>query len=340
MPNDKKPSVSILLPTYNGSIHLREQIESILAQTLSDFELVIVDDGSTDDSATICGDYRRRDRRVRILESAGNRGQKARLVELAGAARAPLIAFSDQDDIWHPEKLALLRDGLGDRGLAFGRSELVDGTGKQLGRTLTENFGPLPAPGDRLRLLFVPRISGHALVVRREIVTDMAFRRFQPFDWLIGLDALFSTGVAYVHDAIVYHRLHGGNQCNASVEQEIRGLQRLRPGRIYAELQSTRRRRFNFLERIEHLGFSPIIDEEARLMFSRAADRCRAAWLQPGDTIPFSDSKLREFLLDSLKPWAGTEEDWAVAVDHVTGLSKSQFHPRTLYQSAKTLFWY
>jgi glycosyltransferase involved in cell wall biosynthesis len=340
MSNDNKPSVSILLPTYDGAIHLREQIESILDQTLTDFELLIVDDGSTDDTPEICRHYERQDGRIRILESKGNRGQKARLLELAHAARAPLIAISDQDDVWHRDKMTLLRDRLGDRGLTFGRSELIDATGRQLNGTLAERFGPLPAPEDRLSLLFVPRISGHALLVRREIVTDMAFRRFPPFDWLLGLDALFSTGLAYVHDAIVYHRLHGGNQCNASVDLAITGLQRARPGRIYAELQSTRRRRFNFLGRVEHLAFSPAVDEDARNMFSRVADNCRASWFQPGTGFPFSDAKLRSFILGSLQPWSGSDADWAIAVDHVTGLTQSQFHPRSLYQSAKTLFWY
>src|SRR5688500_13988223 len=106
--NAALPAISILLPTYNGADFLREQLDSILGQTLADFELLIVDDGSTDATPAIVGEFARRDGRLRILPSEGNRGQKRRLAELLGAARAPLIAIADQDDIWDSQKLELL----------------------------------------------------------------------------------------------------------------------------------------------------------------------------------------------------------------------------------------
>jgi glycosyltransferase involved in cell wall biosynthesis len=334
------PAVSILLPTYNGARYLPEQIDSILAQSWSDFELVAVDDGSSDATPERLRSYAARDPRIRLLEPGGNLGQKERLAQLAREARAPLLSIADQDDVWEPERTRRLVEGLGGATLSYGRSELIDGDGKPLGRTLIENFGPPPAEGDRLALLFVPRVSGHCMLVRREAVTEMAFRRFQPFDWLIALEALFSGGLAYVDDAVVLHRLHGGNQCNAGVGSRPSPLQRLKPGRIYAEMQSTRRRRFNLVERLEHLGHSPVLDAERRNLFLRIASRCRDSWFQPGSGPPFVDRPLRRFLVDGLRPLAGSERDWFVAMDHITGLTQAQVHPRALYQSAKLLFWY
>jgi glycosyltransferase involved in cell wall biosynthesis len=334
------PALSILLPTYNGEPHLAEQLDSILGQSWSDFELLIVDDGSSDGSQALAESYARRDSRIRIVPSRGNAGQKARLHELVGEARAPLLSIADQDDIWEPERTRLLVERLGGNALSYGRSDLVDAGGAPLGRSLIENFGPPPDAGDRLALLFVPRVSGHGMVVRRETVTEMAFRRFQPFDWLIALDALFSRGIVYVDNAVVHHRLHDANQCNRSVGDRPTPLQRLRPGRIYAEMQSTRRRRFNLVERLEHLGHSPVLEGDTARRFAALAERCREAWFQPGTAPPFADTKLRRYLVETLKPLAGSERDWQIAADHITGLTQSQFHPRALYQSAKLLFWY
>lgn len=334
------PALSILLPTYDGEAHLAEQLDSILGQDWDDFELLIVDDGSSDGTPALLEAYAARDRRIRIVPSAGNLGQKARLAQLVGEARGALISVSDQDDVWHAQRTRRLIEGLGAGALSYGRSELTDGEGRPMGRTLIENFGAPPDPADRLALLFIPRVSGHAMVVRREAVADLAFRRFQPFDWLIALDALFSAGIAYVDEAIVYHRLHGANQNNGAVGQRVRGLQRWRPGRIYAELQSTRRWRYNLLERLEHLAYSEVIEPATRQRFARIAARCRWCWFEPGTGWPFADAGLRAEILEALKPLAGSERDWAVAVDHVTGLTRSQIHPASLYRSSKLLFWY
>src|SRR5688500_7063988 len=108
-----EPSVSVVLPTFNGEQFLAEQLQSIVGQTFSDFELLIVDDGSFDVSREIARRFAHEDSRVRLLPSRGNRGQKARLIELIAASKAPLIAISDQDDVWDKWKLERLASSLG-----------------------------------------------------------------------------------------------------------------------------------------------------------------------------------------------------------------------------------
>src|SRR5687767_9524988 len=100
MTEDPDPSISILLPTFNGEHYLAEQLDSIFGQTFRDFELLVIDDGSTDHTRAILADYAARDRRMKILPSKygdtkyrdtiPNRGQKHRLIELLRAARGPL----------------------------------------------------------------------------------------------------------------------------------------------------------------------------------------------------------------------------------------------------------
>src|SRR4051794_37226143 len=151
------PALSILLPTYNGEPHFTAQIESILAQSWEDYELLIVDDGSTDSTPAIAAAFAARDPRIRLVESAGsNAGQKARLIQLLRASRAPLISIADQDDVWDRERTRRLIEALGDKALAYGRSDLIDGEGRPLGVNLAANFGGAPEPGDRIALLFTP----------------------------------------------------------------------------------------------------------------------------------------------------------------------------------------
>jgi glycosyltransferase involved in cell wall biosynthesis len=329
------PAVSILLPAWNGATFLAEQLDSILAQSLGDFELLVVDDGSTDATPEILAGYAARDRRIRLLPAAGNRGQKARLLELLGEARAPLVAVSDQDDVWDPGKLAALAAGLGDAALAFGRSDLIDSTGAPLGRTLLESCGSLPGEA-RISLFFSAQVSGHAMLVRREAVTETAFRRAEPYDWLISLDSALSGGIRYVDEAVVRHRMHGANQSNASFEHRVRGLARLRPARVREALRSIARRRYHFVQRLEHVAHSPVVPEAARRDFARLEAWCREAWFSPG----FSGRGLSARLLGTLRPYSAGERDWAVAVDHVTGLTQGAWHPRSAYQTAKAILWY
>ena len=93
------------MPVYNGERFLAQAIDSILAQTLSDFEFIIVDDGSTDGSAEIIRDYAQRDERIRLVQHGVNRGQASALNSGIAAARAKYIALIDSDDLCLPERL-------------------------------------------------------------------------------------------------------------------------------------------------------------------------------------------------------------------------------------------
>jgi hypothetical protein len=98
------PAVSVLMPVYNGAPFLRESIDSVLAQDMSAFELLIVDDSSTDDSPVILAGYR--DERIVLRRNAVNRGLFANLNALARLARAPLLKTWCQDDVMQSQCLA------------------------------------------------------------------------------------------------------------------------------------------------------------------------------------------------------------------------------------------
>jgi glycosyltransferase involved in cell wall biosynthesis len=103
-----RPRVSVVCPFFNAEIYLAEAIESVLAQDYSDFELLLVDDGSTDRSTSIAADYAAREsERIFYLEHPGHQNRGATASRNAGlrAARGELVAFIDSDDRWRPSKL-------------------------------------------------------------------------------------------------------------------------------------------------------------------------------------------------------------------------------------------
>ncbi|MGD9333164.1 MAG: glycosyltransferase [Desulfobacterales bacterium] len=93
--------VSVIIPTYNRAWCLSEAIDSVLAQTFQDMELIVVDDGSTDDTDTILAGY---GGQARLLRQT-NQGVSAARNHGMRYARGDLLAFLDSDDLWHPDKL-------------------------------------------------------------------------------------------------------------------------------------------------------------------------------------------------------------------------------------------
>ena len=103
------PAVTILVASYNYARFLGETLESALAQTYGNFELLVVEDGSTDGSLELAQQYAATDTRVRVLRHAdgGNHGLPASLALGLAHARGECVAFLESDDRWHPDSLRL-----------------------------------------------------------------------------------------------------------------------------------------------------------------------------------------------------------------------------------------
>ena len=97
MSENKSPLVSVIVPVYNAERYLHKCIDSILSQTMSDFELLLVDDGSNDASGNICDDYAEKDARVRVFHKANGGVSSARNTGLDNAA-GEWVTFCDADD--------------------------------------------------------------------------------------------------------------------------------------------------------------------------------------------------------------------------------------------------
>ena len=128
------PKISVVLPVYNGAPRLPETIDSILGQSEQDFELIAVDDGSTDATPSILRSYASGDPRIRSVTQA-NAGLTRALVRGCEAARAPFIARQDCGDISRPDRLRRMLDLLAEAPhcvVAAGECEFVGPAGESL----------------------------------------------------------------------------------------------------------------------------------------------------------------------------------------------------------------
>lgn len=120
--------VSIIMPAYNAEKHITECIESILVQSYDNWELIIVNDGSTDGTAGICSRYAESDKRIRILHQK-NKGVSAARNTGMKIASGEYIAFADADDILPPKSLEVRIKLIRDADLIIGGYELFDENG-------------------------------------------------------------------------------------------------------------------------------------------------------------------------------------------------------------------
>lgn len=97
--------VSIITPCYNSEAYIEETYQSIAAQTYTDWEWIVIDDSSTDDSVSVIKSIRSKDSRVRLLSNTGNKGPGGARNTGIKAANRRFIAFIDSDDLWFPEFL-------------------------------------------------------------------------------------------------------------------------------------------------------------------------------------------------------------------------------------------
>src|SRR5437868_2002167 len=99
----KNPLVSVVIPTYNSASFLSQSIESVLQQTYDNFEVIVIDDGSTDNTEAVLSDYKDA---IHYIKKNNGGPSGARNLGIA-EAKGEFIAFQDSDDLWLPEKLQL-----------------------------------------------------------------------------------------------------------------------------------------------------------------------------------------------------------------------------------------
>lgn len=217
-----RANVSVVMATYNGGAFLREQLLSLRAQTQPPAELVVADDGSTDSTLEVIRDaLAGAPFSVHLHRNGLNKGYRRNFIEAASLASAPLVAFCDQDDVWHPNKLARMSRAFDDPAvmLAYHNASIIDCQGRTNGQLYGPNGGRKRSESS---LTDPWSFSlGFTQIFRRELCT---FTPLQPFSrdflfprerlahdqWFFFLASCLGR-VAFVDEDLVAYRQHSDN---------------------------------------------------------------------------------------------------------------------------------
>ena len=215
---DRPPLISIALATYNGSRFLREQLDSIYAQTWPNIEVVACDDCSSDDTEAILEEYRQR-HGLRYEVNKRNLGFVRNFEKVMSLCRGEFIALADQDDVWFPEKLERLMAGIGSASLVYSDAFLIDDEGRELPGSLIATSGVLPVTGTSFSYFVCNScVTGCTALFRRDLLdTALPIPECETYhDWWLALVASKRDGVCYLPERLVRYRQHAANQAGAS----------------------------------------------------------------------------------------------------------------------------
>lgn len=166
------PAISVVMPVYNVEAYIAQAIQSVLDQSFTDFELIIVDDGGTDNSVSIAQSFD--DERIRIIHQA-NRGLPGARNTGIAHSRAPLIALLDSDDIYHKDKLQLHHVHMRaspDVGVSYAGSRMIDANGDVMAVAMRPKLTNI-TPADIFSRN--PVGNGSAAVLRRSAIDLAAY---------------------------------------------------------------------------------------------------------------------------------------------------------------------
>ena len=209
-PNGQNRNISVVMCTYNGDRYLREQIESILRQAYPILELIVQDDGSTDNTCSIVEEYTAQYPFVKLYRNERQIGINQNFFSAMQRAQGDLIAISDQDDIWEDNKLEVQVNAIGDKMCCAGKSApFASVNGVFVSSDLR------PCNYNLLRLLFVGAFAGHSMLITRALLNEtLHLSPFFParyYDITLALVAAAHNSIAYVESILVRHRRHLNN---------------------------------------------------------------------------------------------------------------------------------
>lgn len=229
------PVVTVVTPCYNGAKYLKETIESVLAQTFTDWEMIIVDDCSKDNSVDIIKQYADCDSRVKYLSTPNNTGSPAIPRNLGmEAASGKYIALLDSDDIWYPTKLfnQVMQLENNQYQIMYSDGDMIDENGKKL-RSINKG-----RKCDYWGTLKENELSCSAAIFRKDMIGNIRFQNMGKEDFVFWLELLRTTkATAYNTGTREYaYRIITGSRSrnkNAIIQQQWHVLRKVEKLNIF-----------------------------------------------------------------------------------------------------------
>lgn len=248
--------ISIALASYNGSKYIREQLDSILAQTYQDFELIICDDCSTDNTWQILEEYAQKDSRIRIFENGKNLGFKKNFEKAISLCSGEYIALSDQDDIWTENHLEVLLNNIDNYSLACGNCLLIDKGGNSMQEKLNENEGFFLFESSKF--IYRSLLKGNCLQGANMLLDREFAKKCIPIPrgvlyhdaWFVAC-ACLDKGINYSFDVINKYRQHGGNVTFAAHNKKNKNCLRKLHSMFDLIINGSKTDRFYYIEALK-----------------------------------------------------------------------------------------
>lgn len=194
--------VSIVMCTYNGEKYIREQLDSIIAQTYPIYELIIQDDGSTDNTMSIVREYEAKYSFVKSFVNSVNLGFNKNFESACMRTTGDFVAISDQDDIWYPDKIEKQVAAIGDHDICF----CCHHRGKSRENSI------LVKPQYALEALLFTGFAGHTMLLRRDFVQKKDnWISYIHYDWSLAINAQLGNGIIRIDKPLNWHRSHEGS---------------------------------------------------------------------------------------------------------------------------------
>ncbi len=217
------PLVSVIIPNYNYVSYVSEAIDSVLAQDYPNLEIIVVDDGSSDNSRSVIESYGGDVKGV----FQQNQGVAATRNNGVAACNGEFVAFLDADDAWMPTKLSRQIEKFADAhvGLVHVGVAEIDGSGAVVGENIAGREGKVAH--DLLLLRPVILGGGSGVMIRRRIFDEIGgfdTRLSTSADWELYYRIASRCEVAFVPEALVRYRFHGSNMHNniEAMEHDVR----------------------------------------------------------------------------------------------------------------------
>ena len=257
------PLVSVVMPVYNGEAYLAEAIDSILAQTLRDFELLIIDDGSTDRSSEIIDSYGQLDSRIRHIRLEENMGQAFARDQGYNAAKGALITHMDCDDICLPQRLQKQVEFMRTNPAigALGTCGLVKNS--DLSQTYFDYLVPEQHALIALNLFFGASFLGASVMIRRDLIVYVGrfdnASRINP-DLELSMSLLWASSFKFANlpEKLYIYRRHDRALTTvqrAAVSANVRKLRGQALQRLWQGVPDETLDRFQALRRQEKLSW-------------------------------------------------------------------------------------
>ncbi len=205
------PLVSIVIATYNGSLFLAQQMESVVAQTYSNIEIIVVDDCSTDNTIEILKDFQLQYPHINIYSNKINLGYVKNFEKGCTLASGTYIALCDQDDVWHVDKIKKMQAVIGSYPVIYCDSVLCDENLQPIGVNISDR-GNCHDYDNCLQQAIFCRIYGHATLIRKDFMQKVIpFLEVIPHDWWLSYMATFYGGIKYLNEPLASYRQHSAN---------------------------------------------------------------------------------------------------------------------------------